>query len=77
MRGDGEWVGKMEELEEMGDFDGIEDVLVEMGLGGSDDDDDDEIENESEDENESADDVDSDGVENIIGSRRCLFHADF
>ncbi|KAL8837079.1 MAG: hypothetical protein Q9176_005948 [Flavoplaca citrina] len=75
MRGDGEWVGKMEELEEMGDFDGIEDVLVEMGLGGSGEDD--EIENESEDENESADNVDSEGEENIIGSRRCLFHADF
>ena len=74
MRGDGEWVGKMEELEEMGDFDGIEDVLVEMGLGGSGDDDD---ENQSEDENESADNVDSDGGENIIGSRRCLFHANF
>ncbi|KAL8896754.1 MAG: hypothetical protein Q9192_002929 [Flavoplaca navasiana] len=69
MRGDGEWVGKMEELEEMGDFDGIQDVLVEMGLGGSGDDD--------EDESESADNVDSDGVENVIGSGRCLFHADF
>lgn len=38
LRSDGEWVGKMEELLEMGDFDGIGEVLVEMGIGGSDDD---------------------------------------
>ncbi|KAI4257354.1 MAG: hypothetical protein L6R42_005729 [Xanthoria sp. 1 TBL-2021] len=38
LRSDGEWVGKMEELLEMGDFGGIGEVLVEMGIGGSDDD---------------------------------------
>ncbi|KAL9034824.1 MAG: hypothetical protein Q9180_005195 [Flavoplaca navasiana] len=75
MRGDGEWVGKMEELEEMGDFDGIEDVLVEMGLGGSGDDDENESESGRENEGKSVDNVDSDGVENVIESGRCLFHA--